>query len=84
MESQPTIVNNSTLEITERQRAVLAGIAAFIRTNHFAPTVAEVSANIGVPSWVINRELGALMALGFLAYTPGKHRSFRVLREVAS
>jgi len=55
-------------------------ILEFIRNND-RPTLAEIGASVGVAKSVVLFHVRKLAAAGLITYTPGLHRSIRILGD---
>lgn len=66
----------------DRRRAILRFVKAHVRKNGYAPTVAEVTDELGFASKNAARHhLGILAREGFIQLTPGVHRGMRVVSD---
>lgn len=68
---------------TDRQRAVLAHLAATLAAEGRPPTLAELAQALGILPNAARKHLQALQAKGWIALAPGKARGIRLLEAGA-
>lgn len=65
----------------ERRREILKFIKAYIRKQSFPPSIDEVAVGVNGSKTNIRHHIDILIDEGFLAMTPGRYRSLRVVKD---
>ncbi|MFD0327641.1 transcriptional repressor LexA [Streptacidiphilus monticola] len=68
--------------MTERQEAVLAAVASFVRAHGYPPSMRDIGAAVGLTSTSsVSHQVNRLERLGFLAKDPNRPRSYALVAQ---
>lgn len=65
----------------ERRRAIMKFIKAYIKRNHFPPSIDEIAAGVDGSKTAVRYHIGILIDEKFLSMTEGRYRSLRVIKD---